>query len=265
MSNNANESQGLNPAWKPLLDKLPDAMHSLVIPELQAWDKNFQEKLQEVRSDYAGFEDFKKAGINPELIKNSLYLYDQFATNPQEVIKEAIEAYELPFVDSASIQQTNSDEELEDFEMDSDITKHPQFSALMEQVNKLQQTTEQQQQQQANEEAVRNHMAWLEEMKKPEKYGDFDDEYVTALMSQGLDGEEAIKRYQSKFASTAGDQLENQQNQQQTAPPVVMGGDGNAGSGLPQSPINFGDMKTAEFNDTVLKMLEADQQNNNQG
>jgi hypothetical protein len=160
VSNNANESQGLNPAWKPLLDKLPDAMHSLIIPELSAWDKNFQEKLQEVRSEYSGFEDFKKAGIDPKLIENSLYLYDQFATNPSEVVQQAIAAYELPYVDPASIQQADTNEE-EDFEFmdDTDITKHPQFAALMEQVQGLQQETENNKQQQQQEEAVRNHMA----------------------------------------------------------------------------------------------------------
>lgn len=259
------ETQGLNPAWKPLLDALPEPLHAVVTPHLQTWDKNFQDKLQEVRSEYSSYEEIKKAGIDPDLIKKSLYLYDQFATDPEEVIKQAIEAYELPYVDKANVQQT-TDNELEDFDMDdtSDITKHPQFAALMEQVQGLQQTAEQREQAEQQAEAVKQHMAWLEEMQKPEKYGEFDTEYVTALMSQGLDGEEAIKRYQTKFANKAADALVPNQ-QQQTQPPVVMGGDGTVGSGLPENPVNFGDMKTADFNDTVIKMLEAQQQDNNQG
>jgi hypothetical protein len=86
-------------------------------------------------------------------------------------------------------------------------------------------------------------------------------------MSQGLDGEEAIKRYQERYVKAAGDQLnaeQNNSNNNQT-PPVVMGGDGNSGSGLAQNPVNFSNMKPGEFNDAVFNMLQADQQNNNQG
>lgn len=262
MSTNPTESQGLNPAWKPLLDVLPDAMHSLVTPHLAAWDKGVQDKLQEVRGEYEPYKGLVSDKIDPELIKRSLYLYNEFANNPEEVITEAIKAYDLPYVDKSTIEATDTDEDF-DFDMDNDITKHPQFKELMEQVQGLQGTVAERQQAEEMAQAVQNHQNWLNDMQKPEKFGAFDTEYVTALMSQGVDGEEAIKRYQEKFANVTAQQVT--QTEDKETPPVVMGGNGNTGSGLPDNSINFSTMSKNDFEDTVFKMLQADQQNNNQG
>lgn len=261
MSNNASESQGLNPAWKPLLDKLPDAMHNLIIPELQAWDKGVQDKLQEIRNDYFPFEELKKANIDPEMIKRSLYLYDKFANNPEEVIEEAIKAYDLPYVDKSTVQPSSDLGDEEEFELEdmTDITKHPQFTELMEKVQGMQNTLTEQQQREQQEQAIKQHKEWLEEMQQPDKFGAFDTEYVTALMSQGIDGEEAIKRYQTKFANLTADTVVTDEKKD---PPVVMGGDGTTGSGLPENSIRFGDMSRTDFEDTVFKMLQAEADSN---
>lgn len=258
------QTQGLNPAWKPLLDGIPDSMHGLIIPHLQQWDKQVQDKLQETSSKYEPYKGLVENNISPDILNKALTLFDAMAKNPQEVIEQAIEAYKLPYVDANAIDNNGSDEDEDEYESyGSDISNHPMVKQMAQQLEQLQGTVTSVQQQEANAQALKEHEQWLDDQAKT--HGEFDRMYVTALMSQGVDGNKAIEAYQKLVADAAGQSVEQQTQQTQEQPPVVLGNSGTSGSGLPDGALNIGSMKDGEVSDLVVKMLQAQADQNNQG
>ena len=59
-----------NPAWQPVLDKLPGPYQELIKPHFAEWDKNFQK----VQESYNPWKQFAEAGVTPEAVMESLQL-----------------------------------------------------------------------------------------------------------------------------------------------------------------------------------------------
>ena len=95
-SSDSNEGSGLNPAWNPLLEKLPTSLHPLVTPELSKWDKNFQTKLQEVQSGYKPYEAYKEfveAGVPVDHLQKAQHLYSLLKENPEFIYNQLKDFY----------------------------------------------------------------------------------------------------------------------------------------------------------------------------
>ena len=95
-SSDSNEGSGLNPAWNPLLEKLPTSLHPLVTPELSKWDKNFQTKLQEVQSGYKPYEAYKEfvdAGVPVDQLQKAQHLYSLLKENPEFIYNQLKDFY----------------------------------------------------------------------------------------------------------------------------------------------------------------------------
>ena len=69
-----------NPAWQPVLDKLPGPYQELIKPHFAEWDKNFQK----VQESYNPWKQFADAGVNPQTVMEALQLR-QLANSEQGV------------------------------------------------------------------------------------------------------------------------------------------------------------------------------------
>jgi hypothetical protein len=264
----------INPAWKPMLDKLPPELHQLVIPIFQEWDKGVQEQFQKIRDEYKELEPFKEFhenNIDPEYIKQSVILADQLQREPGKIVSQINEAWNLGFVPKEEAEKLGQvasppggDED--DLEFDGvDISKHPEFKAMKQALDSLQGNYQSDKERLEQEEALAEFEAGLDELENsytnPEREGGplpFNRMFVTALISQGMDADEAVKQYHQALAiSTVGDGENNTPppNENGEEAPPVMGGGGSTGSGSPDGSIDFGKMKTNDVNKAVQDLL----------
>lgn len=258
---NDDSAQG-HPAYQELLSQIPEEFHNMIIPKLTEWDKKQQDQVQALHTQYDPYKDLIEQGIDPADIEKAAYLLEQFQTNPDAVVKQAIEAFELPYqlADSNSGNNqnqppaANNDSE---WEYGDDLANHPlvkQLTTQLETVQNQLKTREEREQEEASASEFQQELTKLQEQYKDQ--GEFDNLYVTALVAQAdMEPEEAVKAYyQMKADILAGAQQQNQQQQNQ--PPVVMGGDGNSGSGLPAEPVKIGELTKGGVSDLVIQMLK---------
>lgn len=268
-----------NPKWKPLLDALPESLHSVIKPYLSDWDKGVNDAFQQIHDTYAPYKQFKDAGVDPQYLVTAYNFTKNFEANPAAVLAEANKTYNLGFYteDEAKAEFSGTDEGLDLGDVDMDITKHPQFKAMHDALEQIQNTLTQDQQQRLLDQQTQQHNEYLNTLLTGDNEH-VDRDFVTALMSQGLTGEQAIERWNAALAQRLGGQqlLESQINTQTnnhqatgtstgTPAPVVMGGNTGSGSGVPEQPIDFGNLKGTEVNDLVVQMLQASAAENNQG
>jgi hypothetical protein len=255
-------SQG-HPAWQVILDKLPDSLHPLILPELEAMDKRQQAKLQEVYGTYDPYKKFADNKVPAEVIEQALYLANHLQSDPEAFVTRAIQNFNIEKFQQA--QATTEPQELEVEWDGEDISKHPALKALTDRIEALQGTVNESQrekQERLQQEQLDQYLDTLEEQN-----GEYDRLYVSALMANGVEGPNAVKQYQEMVNAaalklTGGTPPVPPAQQQQVQAPVVMGASGTAGSGSPNEPISMGGMKNGEVQDLVIQMLEQSARDN---
>lgn len=88
-SDSTDTGTGYNPAWSPLLEKIPTPFHEEIRPFLSDWDKNFNK----VQSQYAPYKTFVDNQVAPESIENSLKLAQLINANPRLVYEQLGERF----------------------------------------------------------------------------------------------------------------------------------------------------------------------------
>jgi Tfp pilus assembly protein PilN len=263
-----------NPNWKTLLDKIPNELHSIVTPILQEWDQGVNNRFEAIHEQYKplkGYESLAQNGIAPDYAYAAAQLADQMQRNPQLIAKQMSETYGLNLMTPEEAQQKfsqqsaggSTDGQDDPFsDPTTDIFKDPRIQKLAQGFEQLQsQLTEQQQREQLQQQADQweDYLDQLQEQATRDNLPEFDREYVTAIASQGVSGEEAVKRYYKALAISSVGGNENQQPGQHQQPPPnvppVMGGAGNAGVGLGDGSIDFGAMPAKDLNNTVAELL----------
>lgn len=258
----------INPAWQELLSKIPEAMHGVVVPVLQKWDAGVTTKFQELHTQYEPLKAYKNLadhGIDPQYAEQAIMLADRMQSNPKQIAEQLNSSFNLGFIspeEAAKLGQRNSPDGGSDDDFfndpDQDITKHPQFKALADQIKSFQEQFEQTTQQQQEQQQVEQFEAYLDELEEDIKGKNlpFNRRYITALMTQGMSGEDAVKEYHQDLAIEAVN--ESPANETPTdEPPIVMGGEGSTGGGTPDGSIRFGDLPKNDLNKTVADLLEA--------
>lgn len=273
----------INPKWNGLLSKIPAEYHNQIIPDLQEWDKGVQERFNEIRSEYSELEKFKplvENNVEFDYVAQAVNLADALQRDAVGTIKEINKAWELGFVDkdeAAQLTQSAGNSTDNDDLFDDDILKHPQVKAMQDALQQLQTTVESDRERAQREQEEAQQLAQFEseldalekKYTQPEDGSDpqpFHRLFVTTLMANGLDGDEAVKQYHQVLAGTVNtdtdtDTQTNTPGSSDT-PPVVMGNSGTAGSGSADGSVNFGALSTSEFNDTVEQLLEQSLKNN---
>lgn len=243
------ESTGpkINPAWNSLLEKLPGGLHNLVIPELQAWDKNFQEKTSEVQSRYSPYQSLLDNGIPPERIETALGIASMLEQDPRKFYDEIGKYYEKEWGQGQAGQQEQEDETFtlgDDTEFD--ITKHPKFQELAQNQQVMTEFLAKQIEQERTAAAEAQIDQEVKDLTA--KYGEFDEEWVFSLATaKEMPLEDAVKSYvefvnKIKTTPRAGD----------SAPAVF-----TPSGGVPISAPDPAKMSRKDTRSLVVQLLEA--------
>lgn len=183
---------GMNPAWNDLLQSVPSSLHSTITPHLQQWDKNYQEGIGKVHSQYEAYKPFVEQGIDPEQLNYGLQLLEAFNTQPERIY----EALKQHFGEDAADEIVNDLEDEQGQQSEPiDISQHPQFQQMAEMVNTmanlLVQQNSQEQEAQADSE-LENEFAQAKQ-----QVGDFDEKWVIVQMmaNENLSVLEAAQQY----------------------------------------------------------------------
>lgn len=238
-------SPGQNPAWNDVLSVIPEQFHSVVTPHFQKWDQSAQSQIEKANSSAAQYEPYKafiEHGIDPGELENGLRLMYEINNNPQNVWNALGKAYGL------SVEAGNAEE---DDEEESDSTQQfqdPRFGELQQGIELVSQIilNEQQEKQNAAEDAKLE--AELSALK--EKHGDYDENYVMAMMLNGSTAEEAVQA----FTDLRNNLLQN--NPRPFAPHVM--GNSGGGSGVPSQAIDPTKLSGKDTRNLVAQMLAAE-------
>lgn len=253
------EPQG-HPAWTELLNDVPEDLHPLLKPKLEEWERNYAAKLQGTVEQYQGYDAYKPLVENEvpiENIQKALWLAHQLDQNPEEIIGEAIKAFNLDYVKASESAVGNQPDDEEDFDMTdlSGLENHPAFKAIKEKAELVEQQLRQRQESDEEEVALNELQQELARLHQVhDEQGGFDDLYVTALMAQGVSPEDAVKSFNDTVNARA--QALAGAVPVET-PPVVMGGDGSSGSGVPSQHVKMGDLGKGDLNQMVLDLLNS--------
>lgn len=237
---NPPEGTGLHPAWNDLIEILPSQLQPIVTPHLQKYDKNFQEGVQKVHSEYEPYKTFKDSGIAPEQINYGLQLLDAMENRPQEVFKAMQEFYgskEEPQTPAPVAEGTEQTEQGQTPPIDDLVANHPVIQQMNEMVRLLAQKEVQQAQTQAQEQEDKA----LEDAFAAAKatHGDFDEKYVMVQMlsNEGMTVDQAVAAYKEFEQSIL-------QKSRQPGPKILSSGGQSPSTSTPPSALDSKDRKT---------------------
>jgi hypothetical protein len=236
----------LNPAWNTVLEKLPSQFHNMITPELKQWDRNYNEGIQKVHSQYAPWKPFIEQQVSPEDVNNSLLIYNALNQDPQSLIGQLIDYYKYELPQQQSGQgQGEPQQELDDEGIPYDVTQHPEFQRLAKLVELMGQNTLQQNEQMMQQQVEAQLDSEFDDAHS--RLGNFDDTWVAQMMyAQGVDIDTAVQAYQSHIQQ----QIQNYRSPGQQAP-VLMGG----GGGLPSQQTPVGKLSDADRKKLVAETL----------
>jgi hypothetical protein len=230
-----------HPAWQQILDQIPSEYHEAVIPTLQRWDSGVSRRFQRIHDEYAPYKELGE--FEPDSIKEAMNVYNALNNDPAATWEAIGRVYGLS---PQQVSQAASDDE--DFDMDdlpapirerlNRLDEHDRtLVQLSQQIQQQQQASQQEQEDEALEE-------YLDDLR--EEYGDFDEEYVVGLIAAGLDGEDAVERFQELINDIAN----NTEIEQSPRYPQVMSG----GGGVP----DMGQVDTSKMSNQDTQSLIAE-------
>lgn len=239
-----------NPAWSELLDIIPSQLHSQVTPHLSKWDRNYQDGINKVHSQYEAYKPYAEKQIAPDQINYALQVAQAIETNPQKVLSALQE-----FLGIEQAPQKEEQGQTDEDEIPAEFVNHPEFQSMRQMVETMAQLMVQQNQsQQASKE---DEMLATELASLKETYGEYDEEWVLtkalALQQAGQEAtlEDVVKKYkefESNLLSKA----------RQPGPKILPAG-GVAPDNQAGKPSQLGDSERKKY---VAQILAAANQQN---
>jgi hypothetical protein len=233
---------GVNPSWNEYLGEIPQELHDKVIPAFQKWDQGVQQRFDQVHQQYKPLEEWKPlvdAGVDYKTADFAVRLLGAIEENPQMVYKTIGDYYKLNEAGTSGQGQ----EEPNNTEVDP---YGPQFAELNRQNEIMARYLVEQRSQQEAAQAEAELDRQLADMhSKYKSRGDFDEGFVLAYMANGMDAEDAVKKFYEHRDGIL---------QQYGQKPLIMG----SGGGVPQ--FNNADVRKMSDGDTknlVVQMLQS--------
>lgn len=170
-----------NPAWNPLLEKLPTEFHSMIAPTLREWDTGVQKRFTDVQSKYEPYKQFVEQSVDPEQIQVSLQVAQMLRDNPRFVYDKMMEQYgeEWGVTGQGVVEEQDTFEEGEEpvYSFEND----PAFQQTQAQVQALAQFQQAQIEQQARQEI--NQQIEKEFADVSTKYGELNQQEINMIVS----------------------------------------------------------------------------------
>lgn len=155
---------GSNPAYAEYLSKIPEGFRGVVEPIFKEWDAGVNRRFEQVHSKYEPYKFLAERQENPDNIRQAMELQRLLVEDPKRVYEALAEHY-----GSTPGQGQALDEPEEEFDLGEggqpqqfDITKHPQFVQLQQQMQSLVQGMQQEVQQREATQAAAEGEQWLE-------------------------------------------------------------------------------------------------------
>lgn len=195
---NQAQGTGVNPNFQPLLNDLPQDLHSKVLPHLQQWDSGVNRRFEKLQSDYAPWKPVLSSGVTPDMVQNSLALMNLLDSNPEALYKILADTYKFDKAnENAGQGQPPSNQQ-------APVDEIPDYArSLQQQYGQMEQnfTTLAQhvlEQRRAEAEAREDATLANEFKAAHNKIGEFDDEWVKSrcLADLNLSVEQAARQYQ---------------------------------------------------------------------
>jgi hypothetical protein len=243
----------VNPAWNDALGVIPSQLHSQVVPHFQKWDKNYQDSIQKVHSQYEPWKPIIDNGYTPEDVNFGISLIQALTNNPQELAAALNEWIEAENSSGAGIEQQGQNESTPQFPQNPefDISQHPviqQQDQALRAMAEILLSQRQAEQAAAADQELANEFETLREKFKDR--GEFDEEFVlgVAMNDPNMDLNAAVEKYfeiQDKML----------QQQRRPGPPVLGSGGAIPSGGIPRN------LEDKDRRALVAQMLAQAQQN----
>lgn len=135
------DTGGINPAWQPLLSKLPESLHGMITPTLREWDNGVQNRFETVQSKYKPYDQFVNEGVDPDNIAAALQVAQVIRENPRFVFDKMVEQYGEEWglgQDQGDYDDGNEPNEYdEDGEPQFSIENDPAFQQIQSQMDQI--------------------------------------------------------------------------------------------------------------------------------
>lgn len=227
-------AKGGHPAWQEILDAIPEEYRAAVTPTLEKWDKGVQNRFQNLHSKFEPLKAYED--LDPDQIAMGLNLLERINEDPRAVYDLMAQSYGFNNEQGVSENEESMSEQHE-----SSVDP-----AVMAQLTETQQRLAQIEQERENarfQEELDAYIAYLHEP-EPGQRRDFDEDYVITLLANGVDGEEAVSRY-NKIVETAAPK-----SAPQSAPRIM-----SSGGGIPSNAIDPKTLSDNQAKDLVADML----------
>ncbi len=231
-------TDGVNPAWNDILSAVPAEYHEKLTPTLQAWDQGVQKRFEGVQSQYKPWEQYAKAGVDPEDVKFALNLLNTLNDDPRKVY-EAIGTH-FKFNSDGSITENQGPTEQQPGEPNAKYEQRlAELDRRTEIVGQVLLKNQEDKERAKADAALEKEITALKD-----KHGDFDDHTVLALMANGMQGEAAVKHFQSILTTQAA---------RFRPKPLFMG----AGGGIPGQNADVSKLTDQQRKSLAVEILKA--------
>lgn len=237
---------GINPAWNPLLEKLPSSLHGIVTPHLSDWDKNVQQMVQKVHSEYEPWKQLRDQQLDPQQLGQAWSAIQNLETDPYGFVQAVIQHYGLEQMLAEQGQQQPGANELEEgMPTEFDLSQNPDFqrmSGMTEQMAQLLLTQHQQQ-----EDAQADAQVESDLQAAQQKFGNFDEDFVLQRVAMlGEDMDTAVQAYQNMVNGVLA-----QSRNPSAGAPIIMG----SGGGTPSTATPVGSLQPQDRRALIAQTL----------
>jgi hypothetical protein len=239
--------QGINPAWEPILNHIPEDKRGEVMPHFQKWDQGYN-SLQE---NYKPWQRFSQAGIGPDDLEQAYGVYQALNNNPME-FKALLESWMEESGVTPPQQQQAGNGQVTD-EGDETAPWESKFQELQQQNELMAQVL------------LQNHQASIQEQEDAELdqvFSDLTEKYkqtfgsdpdpevfepfILAMLSNDMDPEEAFNRF------TGYSEQMMAQSRRPLAPRLM-----GSGGSLPSSRPDYAKMSNDQVKQHIVDRLMA--------
>lgn len=239
------EPQAGHPAWQAILDNVAPEHRQEVMDQLHEWDAGVSRRFQKIHDEYAPLKELEDYG-DPAGIKQAVEVYNALLENPKDTWETIGRIYGL----ASEVEEDEEDEEYAELP----LSVREKLAKLDEHERVLSALTQRELDAQAREEEAQEDQALEDYLQQlTEEYGEYDEDYVTGLIAAGIDGEEAVARFQEFSARfQAPIATPAPKPTKRVAAPQVMSGSG----GVPTSgSVDVGKMSKQETQALVIAAL----------
>jgi hypothetical protein len=230
---------GINPSWQEYLNEVPQEYHDKIIPAFEKWDRGVQDRFQKVHSQYEPYKQFIDSNIDAQTLQFGVNLLNMIEQNPKLVYDNLGSYYKFNETANSNGSGGQGQTDLE--------TENDPYSEKISNIERQNQIMaahllKQQEERQLAEAEAELDRELTELQTKYKAQGGFNEQFVLAMMNNGMDAEEAVKQFYA---------FRDAEVKKYAQRPLIMG----SGGGIPQFNTDVRKMDRQGANNLAIQML----------